>query len=614
MYFRTAIGRMAIPAFDGGAWVVAITVSSQLRAGLDLPVAGRNGLLVTALLAAAGQVAIGTVVRLYRGRYWLGTIEEAVNLAGVTVVVGLVLFALNLTAENPWVPPTVPLEAVLPTLALAGLARLGCRVLRERRARPDRRSALRVMVFGAGQGGQQLVRSMLANGPGGYLPVAMIDDDAQLRGRRVAGVTVRGGRDAIADVARATGAELLVIAIPSAGAELVRDIARVADDAGLAMKILPPLSELFRPWVGLADLREIDINDLLGRHQIDTDILGIADRIAGRRVLVTGAGGSIGAELCRQIHPLGPAELIMLDRDESALHAVQLSISGHALLDTSDVVLADIRDAAAIRDIFDARRPDIVFHAAALKHLPMLEQYPAEAWKSNVLGTCNVLDAAEAAGVSTFVNISTDKAADPTSVLGRSKRIGERLVADTAGRVPGRYLSVRFGNVLGSRGSVVTTFASQLATGVPITITHPDVTRFFMTIPEAVQLVVQAAVIGSPGEVLVLDMGAPVRIVDLAHQLMALTGRRATIRFTGLREGEKLHEKLFGSDERADVRPLHPAISHVAAPPVTPASISAAEALFGPAEAMVRLTEPVLPPGAVPTPRGQQRHPVGGAA
>ena len=393
-------------------------------------------------------------------------------------------------------------------------------------------------------------------------------------------------------MARATGAKLLVIAVPSAESALVRDVSQAAVAAGLAVKVLPPLAELFRPCVGLGDMRDLDITDLLGRRQVDIDVAGIAEFLVGRKVLVTGAGGSIGSELCRQIHALGPAELIMLDRDESALHAVQLSIRGRALLNTPDVILADIRDAPVIDAIFTHHRPDVVFHAAALKHLPMLEQYPVEAWKSNVLGTLNVLEAALAADVETFVNISTDKAANPTSALGRSKRVGERLVAATALAAQRNYLSVRFGNVLGSRGSVVTTFTEQLAAGRPITVTHPDVTRFLMSVPEAVQLVLQAAVIGAPGEVLVLDMGEPVRIVDLARQLMDIANRSVQIVYTGLREGEKLHEELFGAGEEPDFRPVHPAISHVMAPPLEALRIREAELTHGPSAAMLRLAAP----------------------
>jgi FlaA1/EpsC-like NDP-sugar epimerase len=253
----------------------------------------------------------------------------------------------------------------------------------------------------------------------------------------------------------------------------------------------------------------------------------------------------------------------MLDRDESALHAVQLSLTGRAMLDGRDVVLCDIRDARAVREIFMTRRPEVVFHAAALKHLPMLEQYPGEALKTNVIGTANVLAAAAMADVSRLVNISTDKAANPCSVLGYSKRLAERITATYARSASGSYLSVRFGNVLGSRGSVLTTFADQIANGGPITVTDPDVTRYFMTIEEACQLVVQAGAIGRPGEALVLDMGKPVKILDVVNRLIALNHRRVRIEYTGLRHGEKLHEDLFGDHEPREVRPWHALISHV---------------------------------------------------
>ena len=259
----------------------------------------------------------------------------------------------------------------------------------------------------------------------------------------------------------------------------------------------------------------------------------------------------------------------MLDRDESALHAIQLALHGRALLDSDETVLADIRDPCRVREVFERFRPQIVFHAAALKHLPLLERYPAEAVKSNVLGTQTVLEAAAACGVESFVNISTDKAADPVSVLGYSKRIAERLTAHMAGQADGSYLSVRFGNVLGSRGSVLTALSAQVEAGGPVTVTHPEVTRYFMTVDEAVQLVLQAAVIGSAGEVLVLDMGEPVRIADIARRLAAGASHPVDIVFTGLRPGEKLTEDLLGQGE-VDRRPRHPLIQHVPVAPLSP--------------------------------------------
>jgi FlaA1/EpsC-like NDP-sugar epimerase len=324
--------------------------------------------------------------------------------------------------------------------------------------------------------------------------------------------------------------------------------------------------EIFDGRPTARDLRDVDVADLLGRRPVELDMAAIADQIAGKRVLVTGAGGSIGSELCRQIVRFGPERLFLLDRDESGLQATQLSLHGNGLLDSDDLILANIREADSMREAFERARPDIVFHAAALKHLPLLEAHPLEAWKTNVLGTLNVLKAAAATGVGTFVNISTDKAANPTCVLGYSKRIAERLTADFAERFPGRYVSVRFGNVLGSRGSVVHAFTAQIERGGPITVTHPDVRRYFMLIPEACQLVLQSASIGSDGEVMVLQMGEQVRIVEVAETLIRMSGRRGIdIVYTGLRPGEKLAEELFSTDENPRST-THPLVSSVAVP------------------------------------------------
>ena len=335
-----------------------------------------------------------------------------------------------------------------------------------------------------------------------------------------------------------------------AEATLIRELTELAEIAGLDVLTLPPLSDLLGGHPSPDDLREVNLNDLLGRRPITMDTTVVAEQICGRRVLVTGAGGSIGSELCRQIARFGPAKLYLLDRDESGIQATQLSLTGQGLLEGDEVVLADIRDADSMTAILASTKPDIVFHAAALKHLPLLEHYPFEAWKTNVVGTLNVLQAAAAAGVGTFVNISTDKAASPICVLGYSKRVAERVTADFARTQPGRYVSVRFGNVLGSRGSVIHAFTAQIDRGGPVTVTHPDVERFFMLIPEACQLVLEAAVTGADGEAMVLDMGEPVRIVDVARTLIRRSSRDGIdIVFTGLRPGEKLSEDLFSDDE-----------------------------------------------------------------
>lgn len=299
---------------------------------------------------------------------------------------------------------------------------------------------------------------------------------------------------------------------------------------------------------------------------------GALGYVTGRRVVVTGAGGSIGSELCRQIARFGPAELIMLDRDETGLQTTQLSVEGNGLLENHNVVLCNIRDAAAVDALFRERMPEVVFHTAALKHLPLLQRYPNEGWKTNVLGTRNLLRAAQAVGVATFVNVSTDKAADPTSVLGHTKHLAERLTAWAAEQSGLRYLSVRFGNVIGSRGSMLPTFQTLIEAGGPLTVTHPDITRYFMTIPEACQLVIQAGGIGRPGEVLILDMGEPVRILDIAERMIQMSGKPIEIVFTGLRPGEKMHEDLVASTEHLE-RPFHPMISHAKVEPLAPGEL-----------------------------------------
>jgi FlaA1/EpsC-like NDP-sugar epimerase len=441
------------------------------------------------------------------------------------------------------------------------------RLGRERSLRPDSRDAAPALLFGAGAAGHDLVRAILRDRSSAYLPVGLLDDDPDKCHLRIHGVPMLGGRYDLGRALAATGATTVIFSVANASAELIQDVQHLTVRAGAAFKVVPPIGELLDGRASVSDVRDVQVSDLLGRRQVETDLSPIAGYLTGKRVLVTGAGGSIGSELCRQIQQFHPSELMMLDRDESALHAVQLSMSGRALLDGPDLILADLRDAAAIREVFATRAPQVVFHAAALKHLTLLQRHPAEAVKSNVWGTLTVLGCA--AGVEKFVNISTDKAANPTSVLGYSKRVTERLTAYASTRSEGTFLNVRFGNVLGSRGSVLTAFSAQAAAGGPITVTHPDVTRYFMTVQEAVQLVIQAAALGRDGEALVLDMGRPIRITDVARQVAGQAPRPVDIVFTGLRPGEKLHEELFADGEH-DLRPLHPLISHVAVPPLHP--------------------------------------------
>ena len=557
---------------DVVSWALGLFLVDAVRYDGDLTRLSPRGLAVMTGLALVLQVGAGMALGLYRRRYRYGSFEEVAGLAATVTVVTPVLIAVDLWGPHRWIPLSASVGACIPALMIMVTTRYAWRFVSQRRrqlAAGVHPTAQRLLVFGAGNAGQQVIDSLLGDRRRSYVPVALLDDDPRKQNLRIRGLRVVGDRTSLAEAARRFDAGAVLIALPSADAALVREVTELAEAAGLDVKILPAVRELLDGRVQRSDIRNLEVTDLLGRRQVDTDVSAIAHYLTGKRVLVTGAGGSIGSELCRQIQQYGPAELIMLDRDESALHAVQLSISGRALLDDDSTVLADIRDTEHLARLFEERRPQVVFHAAALKHLPLLQRYPGEAVKSNVWGTLTVLDAAREAGVERFVNISTDKAASPENVLGYSKRLAERLTAETASHADGTYLSVRFGNVLGSRGSVLTTFQAQVAAGGPITVTHPDVTRFFMTIHEAVQLVIQAGAIGRDGEVLVLDMGDPVRIADVALRLAAQAQRPVEVVYTGLRPGEKLHEDLLAPGEE-DFRPFHPLITHVRVPALDP--------------------------------------------
>jgi FlaA1/EpsC-like NDP-sugar epimerase len=557
-------------AADTGAWAVGLAGAVVARYEFDLTGRQVGGAAAAVLAAVCLHSLIGHHQFLYRGRYEFGTFEE-VRAVSVTVLASsAVLLALDAVPRVRPVPASAPVVGAAFALVLMLGARYLRRLLHERALRPDARRAAPVLLFGAGAACQQLLRSMVRDPHGRYVPVGLLDDDPDKRHLRVEGVRVLGGRPEIPAAVSRTGANTVIFAVANAEAEAVRQVRRATLAAGATFKVLPSVGELLDGRVNVSDVRDVHVGDLLGRRQIETDLDAIAGYLTGRRVLVTGAGGSIGSELCRQIDRFRPGELLMLDRDESALHAVQLSLRGHALLDGADLILADLRDTERIRSVFAGCRPQVVFHAAALKHLPLLERHPGEAVQSNIWGTQTVLEAA--AGVEKFVNISTDKAANPTSVLGYSKRVTERLTAHASTVSAGTFLNVRFGNVLGSRGSALTAFSAQIAAGGPITVTHPEVTRYFMTVQEAVQLVIQAAAIGRGGEALVLEMGRPVRIAEVARQLAEHANSTVDIVYTGLRPGEKLHEELFGAGEY-DLRPLHPLISHVAVPPLDPRQI-----------------------------------------
>lgn len=545
-------------------WLIAGVVAALIRFELQPELSYVLAYIEMAAIAALVQLIAGYAIHAYRGRTRTGTFDDFLLATVLVAGSAIVAFAVNFAFPFAPLPRTAVVSTAFIALGIMLTFRAAVRISKER-AGTQSAHTQPVILFGAGDAGTQLSRSINLDPASQWNIVALLDDDPALQNLRLNGVRVHGTRNDIDEVVHKTGAAVLIVSIARADAELLNDLAQRCEAAGIHMLVLPSMSQLITTSIEGSDIREVTEADLLGRTVVDTDVQNIANMLHGRSVLITGAGGSIGSELARHIHPFGPSQLLLLDRDESALHAVRLSIYGNALMDTQELILADIRDTNRLQEVFAEFKPEIVFHAAALKHLPMLENAPSEAVKTNVQGTYNVLAAAQANGVEAFINISTDKAADPSSVLGYSKRITERLTAEFDQESESRFISVRFGNVLGSRGSMLETFNGQIAQGQPITVTHPEVSRYFMTIPEACELVLQAAVVGRGGEVLILDMGDPVKIVDVARQLIASSGKRIGIVFTGLREGEKLHEDLVSADEEP-TKPFHEKIMHVPVP------------------------------------------------
>ena len=464
------------------------------------------------------------------------------------------------------------------------------RYAHERWAAPWRRSAaarpggqgLPTLVVGAGAAARTLIRDLRECPDFGLRPIGCLDDNPHARS--ASGVPVLGTLSDLGRVVTARGVRAVVIAIPSLPRDETSALIRRASELGVHVRLLPSFLSAVERVARAADMRSLRLTSLLGREERQVAQPAVSEILRGARVLVTGAGGSIGQELCRQVRSHGPASLQLLDHDESNLHGAQLELHGEALLDSDEVIVADIRDAARIRQVFRSVRPDVVFHAAAHKHLPLLERYPCEGVKTNVLGTQNLVQAALEVDTGRFVLISTDKAADPSSVLGATKRLAEMVVQSNAIRQT-RFCSVRFGNVLGSRGSFLAALADQIERGVPVTVTHPEVTRFLMTVEEAVGLVLSAAPMGEYGETFVLDMGQPVRIVDVVRNYAeAVHLDHVQIRYTGLRPGEKLHEVLF-SDAEQRLPTAHPAISATHPRPLPDDFAGALEELYATAAA-----------------------------
>lgn len=574
---------------DALCWGIGLTLATVIRFEFTVASIDWRGLVLVTGYAVAGQVAVGLLAGLYTGRLRFASFEEAgaLGLSAVAIGVTLTLSLLTIAGIRP-----VPLSAAAGGAGVAVLLMFGARYLvrlvQHLGSIKGRDGQHRAIIFGAGDGGYEAARALLRDPESMIRPVAFLDDDPRKRNLRILGCRVVGNRQNLREAASRFAAEILVIAVPSAPRSEIAAVAREARQAGLRVLILPRTAKYLESEILPRHIRPLAFGDFLGRAEVCIDAGQVARLIEGRRVLVTGAGGSIGSELCAVVKGFRPGALFMVDRDENALHRLQLALEGRALLESEALIVADVRDREAVDAFMRSARPDVVFHTAALKHVTFLERFPSEAVKTNVIGTANVLRAAAAAGVGRFVNVSTDKAADPINVLGYTKRIAEMLTAGftEAERMLG--ISVRFGNVLGSQGSVVPSMERQIRNGGPVTITHPDVTRYFMTIEEAVQLVVQAGALGEPGEVMVLDMGDPVRVVDLARELVGevAPGVEIAFEFTGLRPGEKLHEVLAGAGEVL-LRRAHDLITCYAVPSLP---VEVVEAL--------RLTvhEPDLPP------------------
>ncbi len=520
----------------------------------------------------AGFLMVAVVVTLLSnrvfglyGRMWrhAGS-EEArqIVVSSATILCVLIAFwPVGRALHVELVPPIVVVVGCMFSAAGQGVLRFHSRLFAWQRG--SKRMGLRVAVIGSRDTGAAAIREMLRSPGAGLVPVAVFDDDPRAHGLSVIGVPVVGTISDIPDAASRYTIQQVLLAIPSPSPELVERALLASEAAGVSMKILPGVQEMLTEPAHVAAIRqarEPRIEDLLGRTPVPTDLESVRRSLTGHRVLVTGAGGSIGSEICRQVSSLEPALLVLLDHDETHLHDTAATLNGPCTQ-----ALVDIADRGAVLEVFDRYRPEVVFHAAAHKHVPVLEDHPSAAANTNVLGTRNVVDASVAAGASRFVQISTDKAVRPSSVMGASKRLAEQTVL---ARAPegAAYSTVRFGNVLGSRGSVIPTFARQIAQGGPVTVTDPRMTRFFMSVEEAVQLVLQASVLSRGGEIFMLEMGQPVRILDLAERMIRLSGCQVgidiPIEITGIRPGEKLNEVLSTPDE--EVLPTsHPYINRL---------------------------------------------------
>ncbi|TYS69695.1 polysaccharide biosynthesis protein [Sutcliffiella horikoshii] len=445
-------------------------------------------------------------------------------------------------------------------MLLIGGSRFSWRVYRDFYYKRNKNKK-RTLIVGAGAAGTMVARQLLQNRDAELIPVAFVDDDPKKQKLQILDVPVNGGVSDIESVVEKMEIDNIIIAIPSLGKKEINTIYQECVKTDAKTKIIPMLEDLMSGKVSVNEFRDVEVEDLLGREPVKLDMASISESITGKTVLVTGAGGSIGSEICRQISNFTPKNLILLGHGENSIYSIELEL--RATYDTTINIyteIADIQDRSKIFSIMEKYKPDVVYHAAAHKHVPLMERNPEEAVKNNIFGSKNVAEAADTFGIDTFVLVSSDKAVNPTNIMGSTKRFAEMVVQQLAQESKTKFVAVRFGNVLGSRGSVIPLFKKQIQAGGPVTVTHPDMTRYFMTIPEASRLVIQAGTLARGGEVFVLDMGEPVKIVDLAKNLITLSGYSVDeigIRYSGIRPGEKLYEELLNENEihKADIFP-----------------------------------------------------------
>jgi FlaA1/EpsC-like NDP-sugar epimerase len=585
----TGLGRSRYLQILTDAGIVALSwfLAFELRFDHGLPVYYDTLLRRTILLVVVIKVAVFLLFGFHR-RWWrYVSVHDMWSAARGVVVASLVADVTVYFASpvhNVRLPRSIAAMDLLITLALVAGARLLARTVMERPNLGVVARGKEVIVVGAGDAGRLIVQEMQRSRMLAYTPIGFIDDDARKRNTRILGVRVLGTMGELPRIVREYQPDEVLIAIPSASGEMRRRVVEAATASNVPVKTLPGLYELIAGDVNLgAQIRPVQVEDVLGREQVEVDFETVAGYLKGQTVLVTGAGGSIGAELCRQIARIGPARLILVDNAETPLFDIERELVDERDFTPAVPKLVDVRDRKALkREVFEKYAPTVVFHAAAYKHVPLMETHPLESVRNNVVGTRIVAELAAEFGVDRFVLISTDKAVNPKTVMGQSKALCEWIVESFGHRrdVPTRFVAVRFGNVLNSSGSVIPTFRRQIERGGPVTVTHPEMTRFFMTIPEAVSLVVQAGAIGGRGQIFVLDMGEPVKIVDLAANMVRLSGREprlpgdttttardVRIVFTGSRPGEKIHEELWSAGESVG-ETEHPKIKRLSRPPV----------------------------------------------